>query len=77
MHSDMRAHWSEGAPDVKPRIEAQFNTEIQTRLKRLAWNKVQTDRYKDGYKFTDNGCGGSRECRRRTRRRNPDDYIGL
>lgn len=57
----------EGALDVKPDVEAAFNIEVQSRLKKLPWDAIDASWYKDGDKITNNWCGGSREYRKRTK----------
>ena len=51
---------------VKPKAEAAFNAEMQTRLADLAWNKVDNSWYKDGMRLTNNWPGSSAEYKRRT-----------
>jgi cation diffusion facilitator CzcD-associated flavoprotein CzcO len=55
----------EDAVRVDPAREDAFNAELQERLARLAWAKVEASWYKDGDRITNNWPGGSAEYRRR------------
>ena len=55
------------ALDVKHAVEAEFNSELQTRLATLAFSKVANSWYKDGDKVTNNWVGGTKEYVRRLR----------
>ena len=50
---------------VKPEAEAEYNAEVQRRLRETAWDKVEASWYKDGEKVTNNWPGSSREFKRR------------
>ena len=50
---------------VDPNAEAEFNVEVQNRLRDLAWNKVEASWYLDGDKITNNWMGNTREFRAR------------
>ncbi|WP_409433555.1 flavin-containing monooxygenase [Litorimonas sp. RW-G-Af-16] len=54
-----------GAIAVDPEAEAEFNIEMQSRLKKLAWSQVEASWYKVGEKVTNNWPGSSVEYRRR------------
>ena len=64
----------EGALDVAPEVEAEFNAEVQDRLQKLAFSKVEASWYKDGERVTNNWMGGSLEYRRRLKALDPDVY---
>lgn len=53
------------ALDVKVEVEAEYNQELQDRLRRLAFNDVEDSWYKDGDKITNNWAGGTREYMQR------------
>ena len=55
----------EGQVDVAPQAEVEFNEEMQSRLAKLAWSKVDASWYKDGERVTNNWPGSSREFKRR------------
>ena len=57
----------EGALTVRAGEEAIYNEEVQTRLRNLAFSKIEASWYKDGDRVTNNWMGGSREFRRRLR----------
>ena len=54
-----------GALDVDADVEAAFNAEVQNRLRKLAFSRVEASWYKDGDRVTNNWMGGSLEYRRR------------
>lgn len=54
-----------GVVTVKPEAEAQYNQEVQRRLRDTAWDKVEASWYKDGDKVTNNWPGSSREFKQR------------
>lgn len=49
------------ALDIKVEVEAEYNQELQNRLRKLAFNDVEDSWYKDGDKITNNWAGGTRE----------------
>lgn len=51
--------------DVKANVENTYNDEIQSRLKKLAFNAVKDSWYMDGGKITNNWAGSTMEYRRR------------
>lgn len=59
---------------VKPDAEAQYNDEIQRRLRETAWAKIDTSWYKDGEKVTNNWPGSSREFKQRLTHPNFDHF---
>lgn len=59
---------------VKPDAEAQYNDEIQRRLRETAWDKIDASWYKDGEKVTNNWPGSSREFKRRLTHPNFDHF---
>ncbi|MEM9600046.1 MAG: 4-hydroxyacetophenone monooxygenase, partial [Pseudomonadota bacterium] len=59
-----------GTVRVKPEREAAYNTDIQRRLRRTAWDRIDTSWYRDGGKVTNNWPGSSLEFRRRLNRPN-------
>lgn len=54
-----------GTVRVNAGAEAEFNQEVQTRLRETAWDKVDASWYKDGEKVTNNWPGSSREFKQR------------
>jgi len=54
-----------GLIDVAQEAETNFNTEMQNRLAKLAWAKVEDSWYKDGERVTNNWPGSSLEFKRR------------
>lgn len=59
---------------VKPDAEAQYNDEIQRRLRETAWDKIDASWYKDGEKVTNNWPGSSREFKQRLTHPNFDHF---
>jgi len=59
---------------VRPDAEAQYNDEIQRRLRETAWDKIEASWYKDGEKVTNNWPGSSREFKRRLTHPNFDHF---
>ena len=57
-----------GQVSVRADAEAEYNAEIQQRLRDTAWDKVEASWYKDGEKVTNNWPGSSREFKRRLTR---------
>lgn len=53
------------ALDIKEEVEEDYNQELQSRLRKLAFNDVEDSWYKDGDKITNNWAGGTREYMRR------------
>ena len=53
------------ALDIKAEVEADYNQELQSRLRKLAFNDVEDSWYKDGDKITNNWAGGTREYMQR------------
>ncbi|MGB6230002.1 MAG: NAD(P)/FAD-dependent oxidoreductase [Litorimonas sp.] len=56
---------SNGVVAVKADAEAEYNEEMQRRLRNTAWDKVEASWYKDGEKVTNNWPGSSKEFKRR------------
>ncbi len=54
-----------GTIEVKQGAEVAFNDEMQDRLSKLAWAKVEASWYKDGERLTNNWPGSSREFKAR------------
>jgi cation diffusion facilitator CzcD-associated flavoprotein CzcO len=52
---------------VKPEAEAEFEAEMQRRLKDLAWSKVDASWYKVGDKVPNNWPGSALEYKRRNK----------
>lgn len=52
---------------VKPEVEDAYNSELQTRLQKLAFSEVAHSWYMDSGKITNNWAGGTLEYRRRLR----------
>ena len=52
---------------VKPDAEAEFSNEMQTRLEKLAWSKVDASWYKVGDKVPNNWPGSALEYKRRNK----------
>ena len=50
---------------VREDAEAEYNREVQQRLRETAWDKIEASWYKDGEKVTNNWMGSSREFKRR------------
>ena len=65
----------EGTVAVRPEAEAAFNEEVQARLSRLAWSRVEQSWYKDRGRVTNNWPGGSREYRERCERVRWGDFV--
>jgi len=57
----------DGALTVSASDEDIYNTEVQARLRDLAFSKIEASWYKDGDRVTNNWMGSSREFRRRLR----------
>ena len=55
----------EGTVRVSADAEAEYNKEVQRRLRDTAWDKVDASWYKDGEKITNNWPGSAREFKRR------------
>ena len=64
----------EGALAVDEGVEANFNAEVQERLRDLAFSRVDASWYKDGDRITNNWMGGSLEYHRRLRTVDPASY---
>lgn len=64
----------QGTINVTPEAEAEYDREMQSRLKDLAWSKVAASWYKDGDRVTHNWPGPSREYRRRASSPSPDHF---
>ena len=54
-----------GTVRVNADAEAEYNKEVQTRLRETAWDQVEASWYKDGEKVTNNWPGSSREFKQR------------
>ncbi|MEL6686661.1 MAG: NAD(P)/FAD-dependent oxidoreductase [Pseudomonadota bacterium] len=54
-----------GTVRVNAKAEAEYNQEVQTRLRETAWDKIEASWYKDGEKVTNNWPGSSREFKKR------------
>lgn len=63
-----------GTITVKEEAEITFNTEMQDRLSKLAWAKVEASWYKDGERLTNNWPGSSREFKARLKTPIWDDF---
>jgi len=61
--------------DVKHDIEEAYNLELQTRLSKMAFSKVEQSWYKDGNKVTNNWAGGTREYVKRLKKINVAAYT--
>lgn len=61
--------------EVKHLVEQRFNEEIQSRLERMAFSKIEQSWYKDGNKVTNNWAGGTREYTKRLKTLNTESYI--
>jgi cation diffusion facilitator CzcD-associated flavoprotein CzcO len=61
----LMAKAEQGTITVKPQAEAKFNDEMQSRLSKLAWAKIDASWYKDGDRVTNNWPGSSLEFKRR------------
>lgn len=61
--------------DIKSNVETRYNEEIQRRLEKMVWQKVDNSWYKDGSRITNNWPGRVLEYQRRTRRFNPENYF--
>lgn len=53
--------------EVKAEAEEKYNSEMQRRLGKMAWNAIEASWYKDGNKITNNWPGSTYEYIRRTR----------
>jgi cation diffusion facilitator CzcD-associated flavoprotein CzcO len=60
--------------EVKAEAEQEYNSEMQLRLAKMAWNAIEASWYKDGNKITNNWPGSTYEYIRRTRGVCWDDY---
>jgi cation diffusion facilitator CzcD-associated flavoprotein CzcO len=56
------------ACEVKPDVEDRYNRELQSRLSKMAFSKVEQSWYKDGDKVTNNWAGGTREYVKRLKK---------
>ena len=54
-----------GTVRVNQAAEAEYNRDVQTRLRGTAWDKIDASWYKDGEKVTNNWPGSSREFKQR------------
>lgn len=54
-----------GVVRVNKQAEAEYNQEVQSRLRDTAWDKIDASWYKDGGKVTNNWPGSSREFKQR------------
>ncbi len=61
--------------EVKQAVERRFNEELQSRLERMAFSKIEQSWYKDGNKVTNNWAGGTREYTKRLKTLNAESYI--
>jgi len=68
-------HCNAGALEVRADIEAQYDTEIQTRLQAMVWNSVADSWYKSGGRIINNWPGSVGEYRSVTRTFHAEDYI--
>jgi len=59
---------------VKPEVEAEFCQEMQSRLQKLAWSKIDESWYKVGKKITNNWPGSAMEFKRRFKTPDWDAY---
>jgi len=59
---------------VKAEAEAEFSDEMQSRLKTLAWSKVEASWYKVGDKVPNNWPGSALEYKRRYKTPTWDHY---
>jgi cation diffusion facilitator CzcD-associated flavoprotein CzcO len=62
------------ALEVRENVEKDYNSEIQSRLQKMAWNSVADSWYKSGGKITNNWPGSVGEYRRATRKFNLAAY---
>ena len=62
------------ALEVRDNVEEHYNSEIQSRLQKMAWNSVADSWYKSGGKITNNWPGSVGEYRRVTRNFDSGDY---
>lgn len=60
---------------VQPAAAEAFDREMQHRLAKLAWDKVDRSWYKDGTRLTNNWPGPSREFKRRAEKPKWEDFI--
>jgi len=67
----------QGTIEVKENAESQFNQELQKRLQKLAWAKIDMSWYKDGSRITNNWPGSSLEYKRRMKNPDWNNYILL
>lgn len=65
----------QGTVAVDAAAENNFNQEMQHRLTKTAWDKIEDSWYKDGGRVTNNWPGSSREYRRRTKALNWDHFV--
>lgn len=65
---------AKGTIAVKPEAETEFDTEMQSRLKDLAWSKVDASWYKVGDRVPNNWPGSALEYKRRNREPIWDHY---
>lgn len=56
------------AVEVLPQVEERYNSELQSRLQQMVWNRVADSWYKSGGRITNNWPGSVGEYRRATRR---------
>ncbi len=71
----LTARAGQGAVAVDEQAEQTFNQEIQHRLTKTAWDKIEDSWYKDGGRVTNNWPGSSREYRRRTKNLNWSHFL--
>ncbi|NND81553.1 MAG: NAD(P)/FAD-dependent oxidoreductase [Gammaproteobacteria bacterium] len=62
------------ALDIDATVEQTFDEEVQARLQRLAWHKIDASWYKVGERIPNNWAGSTWEYRRRLRRFDADRY---
>ncbi len=60
---------------ISASAEEKFNHEMQVRLAKTAWEKVENSWYKDGKRVTNNWPGTAREYWRRTKNPVLDDFV--
>lgn len=61
--------------DVKRDVEQKYNQELQMRLSKMAFSKIEQSWYKDGNKVTNNWAGGTREYVKRLKKINMAAYT--
>ncbi len=61
--------------EVKQDVEQRFNDELQSRLERMAFSRIEQSWYKDGNRVTNNWAGGTREYTKRLKTLRAQAYI--